>query len=70
MTDEQISQKEEPNSYEFGKAGNRHKIYYKEVQDLKYKIQELIFEGLALKEEAYRVIIPKKTEEKLEGDLK
>jgi len=39
------------NSYEFGKAGNRHKVYYESAEDLKIKIKALIAEGLASEED-------------------
>lgn len=39
--------KECQSSYEFGKASNRHKIYYDDLEDLKKKI------GDALQGEAY-----------------
>jgi len=36
-----IQRTEKPHSYEFGKANNRHKIYYAEVSELRAKIAEL-----------------------------
>ncbi len=41
-----ISRTEKPHSYEFGKAGARHKIYYGDVCDLKDHIRMLKAEGL------------------------
>lgn len=32
---------EKPNSYEFGKAGNRFKLYFNEPADLKKQMKEL-----------------------------
>lgn len=37
---------EKPHSYEFGKAGSRHKVYYSEVSDLKAHIETLKQVGL------------------------
>lgn len=34
------------NSYEFGKAGNRFKLYFEDAQDLKTQIDNLIQQGL------------------------
>lgn len=42
-----IQRVEKPHSYEFGKAGNRHKVYYQTVQDLIKHIEELKSVGLA-----------------------
>jgi len=36
-----ISRTEKPHSYEFGSAGNRHKIYYAEVAELLAQIEAL-----------------------------
>ena len=43
MKEEQIiiNKTEKPNSYEFGKAGSRFKIYYGEVGELKEHIEKL-----------------------------
>lgn len=41
-----LEMKEKPHSYEFGKAGARHKIYYAKVEDLKAHIEILKEEGL------------------------
>ena len=41
-----IEQKAKPHSYEFGKAGARHKVYYDTVADLKATMQELKEAGL------------------------
>ena len=36
-----IIRRERANSYEFGKAGNRFKIYFEDVQDLQAKVKEI-----------------------------
>ncbi len=36
-----IEKKELPHSYEVGKSGNRFKIYFKDIEDLKSKIKSL-----------------------------
>lgn len=36
-----INKTECPNSYEFGKAGNRFKIYFDDAEDLKAKLDAL-----------------------------
>lgn len=41
-----INRVEKPQSFEFGKAGMRHKIYYSEIAELKLKIKELLDNGL------------------------
>lgn len=41
-----ISRAEKPHSYEFGKAGSRHKIYYNDVNELSDQIRCLKAEGL------------------------
>lgn len=41
-----INKTEKPNSYEFGKSGNRFKLYFEDAQDLKFQIQELKSVGL------------------------
>ena len=46
MHDIVISRTEKPHSYEFGKAGNRHKIYYEEISELKAHIDSLKENGL------------------------
>lgn len=38
----QIVRNERPNSYEFGKAGNRFKIYFEDLDDLQDKIDSLM----------------------------
>lgn len=42
----QIHKTEKPNSYEFGKAGNRFKIYFEDSKDLKTQLDELDALGL------------------------
>jgi hypothetical protein len=32
---------DKPHSYEFGKAGNRHKVYYNNVEELKEHVEML-----------------------------
>lgn len=41
-----VNRTERPNSYEFGKAGNRFKVYFDTAQDLKQQIQTLKDIGL------------------------
>lgn len=41
-----ISRTEKPNSYEFGKAGNRYKLYFDKPEELKEMIDNLIKLGL------------------------
>lgn len=36
-----IKVNDKPHSYEFGKAQNRHKIYYNDVEELKAHVQAL-----------------------------
>lgn len=42
-----MNKTEKPHSYEFGAAGNRHKIYYGDVRDLVMRVAELVEAGLA-----------------------
>ena len=42
-----ISRTEKPHSFEFGKPGKRHKIYYGEIAELQEHIQALKAQGLA-----------------------
>jgi len=51
MDREELAQKilfrtENANSYEFGKAGNRHKVYYDTVENLKAQVEALKIAGL------------------------
>lgn len=46
-----ISRSERPNSYEFGKAGNRFKLYFDTPEDLDAQIKRLITLGLYASEE-------------------
>ena len=46
-----IHENKKGNSYEFGKAGNRFKIYYSDIEDLKKQIKELRDAGLIENEE-------------------
>jgi hypothetical protein len=41
-----INKTEKPNSYEFGKAGNRFKLYFDTAEDLKQQMNNLILQGL------------------------
>lgn len=41
-----ISKVDKPNSYELGRTGNRHKIYYDTVEELVNKIEQLKKAGL------------------------
>lgn len=36
-----INRNERPNSYEFGKAGNRFKLYFDTAEDLQKQIKDL-----------------------------
>ena len=47
-----IQRTEKPNSYEFGAKGNRFKIYYEDIQDLKEHIAEIRASGLLDSQEA------------------
>lgn len=40
-----INKTEKANSFEFGKAGNRFKVYFEEAEDLKKKIDNLKEQG-------------------------
>ena len=40
-----------PNSYEFGKAGNRFKLYFNDAADLQKQIKELKDTGLYKEDE-------------------
>jgi len=42
---------EKPNSYEFGKAGNRFKIYFSDVDDLQSQLKRLVESGLIIEED-------------------
>lgn len=45
---QQILQRvEKPNSYEFGKAGNRWKLFFSDAKELKALMNELVKEGLS-----------------------
>jgi len=46
-----INKTEKPNSYEFGKAGARHKIYYSDLDDLQKQLKGLVEAGLAIEED-------------------
>ncbi|MGQ4876857.1 MAG: hypothetical protein ACP6IY_22555 [Promethearchaeia archaeon] len=41
-----INKTEKPNSYEFGKAGNRFKLYFEDIKDLENQIKQLKEKGL------------------------
>ena len=45
-----VNKTERPNSYEFGKVGNRFKLYFEDVDELKSKINELKLAGLYVDE--------------------
>lgn len=40
-----------PNSHEFGKAGNRFKLYFEDANDLKEQKEDLIQKGLLVEED-------------------
>lgn len=46
-----INKTEKPSSYEFGKAGNRFKIYFNTAEDLKIQIDKLKELGIYAEEE-------------------
>jgi len=46
-----INKTEKPNSFEFGKAGNRFKLYFEDASDLKNQIEELKKEGIYKEDE-------------------
>jgi len=46
-----ISENPRANSYEFGKPGNRFKIYFSDIDDLKFQLKGLVEAGLILEEE-------------------
>jgi len=41
-----ITKKEKANSYEFGKVGNRFKLYFEDADDLKVQIKALTDSGI------------------------
>jgi len=43
-----VSKTEKGNSYEFGSAGNRFKLYFEEAKDLLIKVKELREAGFAV----------------------
>jgi len=45
-----INKTEKPNSYECGKAGNRFKLYFDTVEELRLKLKKLEDSGLFIKE--------------------
>lgn len=45
-TDITINRTERPNSYEFGKAGNRFKLYFEDAEDLDKQMKALKKLGL------------------------
>lgn len=46
ITTVQISKTEKPNSFEFGKAGNRFKLYFEDAMDLKKQMNDLKLLGM------------------------
>jgi len=46
-----INKTEKPNSYEFGKPGNRFKIYFSDVEDLQIQLKGIVDAGLVLEED-------------------
>ena len=46
-----VNKTERPNSYEFGKAGNRFKLYFLDVDDLQKQLKNLVEAGLAIEED-------------------
>lgn len=43
-----ITKVEKPHSYEFGQPGNRHKVYYGDIEELKNHVQALEDNGLVI----------------------
>lgn len=43
---EVLNKTEKPNSYEFGKAGNRFKLYFENAEDLQKQITKLKERGI------------------------
>lgn len=43
------------NSFEFGKAGNRFKLYFETAEDLKQQIDNLIQQGLYVPDETTKL---------------
>jgi hypothetical protein len=41
-----VTRVDKPHSYEFGKAGSRHKVYYSTITELKAHMQELMTAGM------------------------
>lgn len=50
-----IQRTEKPHSYEFGKANNRHKVYYGDINELKAHIDALKLAGLVEEFDTERV---------------
>lgn len=48
-----ITKKEKPSSYEFGKAGNRWKLYFEDAKDLKKQIDDLKAQGFEIELETF-----------------
>ena len=48
-----INRTEKPHSYEFGRAGARHKIYYDDVAELTHQIGQLTAAGLFIDEKQF-----------------
>jgi len=46
-----IQRTEKPNSYEFGKAGNRFKLYFDDPHDLKRQMDKLTELGIYIQDE-------------------
>lgn len=61
-----INRTDKPHSFEFGKAGMRHKIYYNDVLDLQLQIAELEKIGLIDLKVVEGKIIPTVTPEEFE----
>ena len=45
-----VHKNEKPSSYEFGKAGNRWKIYFEDAVDLRKQIDELTKQAFVISE--------------------
>jgi len=60
-----VNETSKASSYEFGKAGNRFKIYFGEVDDLYKQMEQLNKKGLILDEE---MPVPKKEKSVEKGE--
>ena len=59
---ENVNRTERPNSFEFGKAGQRHKIYYEGLTDMKLMIDNAVEGQKYFEERLVEVQEPEGTE--------